>query len=143
VGVLKQVTVSVADSGCLSLIPDLNFFPSQIPDLGSRISDLGSKNSNKREGSKYVIQPFLEKILKLSSQKKIVIKHSKIWVCGPRSGILIKHITDPGSRGQKGTGSRIRIRNTGYRTANCARAWQGRRSSDKLCFGEKDIILPS
>jgi hypothetical protein len=31
------------------------------------------------------------------------------------SGIRKKPIPDPGSRGQKGTGSRIRIRNTGYR----------------------------
>jgi hypothetical protein len=29
------------------------------------------------------------------------------------SGIRKKPILDPGSRGQKGTGSRIRIRNTG------------------------------
>ncbi len=31
---------------------------------------------------------------------------------GLRSGIRKKPIPDPGSRGQKGTGSRIRIRNT-------------------------------
>jgi hypothetical protein len=31
------------------------------------------------------------------------------------SGIRKKPIPDPGSRGQKGTGSRIRIRNTGSR----------------------------
>jgi hypothetical protein len=31
----------------------------------------------------------------------------------PRSGIRKKPIPDPGSRGQQGTGSRIRIRNTG------------------------------
>ncbi len=31
----------------------------------------------------------------------------------PRSGIRKKPTPDPGSRGQKGTGSRIRIRNTG------------------------------
>ncbi len=30
------------------------------------------------------------------------------------SGIRKKPIPDPGSGGQKGTGSRIRIRNTGY-----------------------------
>jgi hypothetical protein len=34
---------SVADLGCLSQIPDPDFYPSPIPDLGS-------KNSNKREG---------------------------------------------------------------------------------------------
>jgi hypothetical protein len=41
---------SVADPGCLSWIPDPDFYPSRIPDLGSRISGPGSKNSNKREG---------------------------------------------------------------------------------------------
>jgi hypothetical protein len=33
---------------------------------------------------------------------------------GLESGIRKKPIPDPGSRGQKGTGSRIRIRNTGF-----------------------------
>ncbi len=33
-------------------------------------------------------------------------------ILDPRSGIRKKPIPDPGSRGQKGTGSRIRIRNT-------------------------------
>ncbi len=52
--------------------------------------------------------------------QKIVTKLSKIWVWDPGSGIRDpgsgirkKPIPDPGSRGQKGTGSRIRIRNTG------------------------------
>jgi hypothetical protein len=40
-------------------------------------------------------------------------KALKIWVWDTRSGIRTKPIPDPGSRGQKGTGSRIRIRNTG------------------------------
>jgi hypothetical protein len=37
------VPISVADPGCLSQIPDPDFYP-------SRISDLGSKNGNKKEG---------------------------------------------------------------------------------------------
>jgi hypothetical protein len=44
--------------------------------------------------------------------QKIVTKLSKIWVRDPRSGIRKKPIPDPGSRGQKGTESRIRILNT-------------------------------
>jgi hypothetical protein len=40
---------SVADPGCLSRIPDPDFYPSRIPDPGFRIPDPGSKNSNKRE----------------------------------------------------------------------------------------------
>jgi hypothetical protein len=43
-------TSSVEDPGCLSQIPDSDFYPSRILDSGSRISGPGSKNSNKREG---------------------------------------------------------------------------------------------
>jgi hypothetical protein len=35
-------------------IPDPDFYPSQIPDLGSRIQDPGSKNSNKRGEKKFL-----------------------------------------------------------------------------------------
>jgi hypothetical protein len=51
-----------------------------------------------------------QRIIELFTQK-IVTKLSKIWVWDPGSGK--KPIPDPGSRGQKGTGSRIR--NTGNR----------------------------
>jgi hypothetical protein len=53
----------------------------------------------------------LKKIIELFTQK-IVTKLSQIWVKDPRSGIRKKPIPDTGSRDQKGTGSRIRIRNT-------------------------------
>ncbi len=44
--------ISVLDPGCLSRIPDPDFYPSWIPDLGS-------KNSNKREEwKKFVVIPF-------------------------------------------------------------------------------------
>jgi hypothetical protein len=49
---------------------------------------------------------FLTKKLSLSSQKY------RLGIRDPGSGIRKKPIPDPGSRGQKGTGSRIRIRNT-------------------------------
>jgi hypothetical protein len=39
---------SVADPGCLSRIPDPDFYPSRIPDLGSRIQ----KQQQKREVKK-------------------------------------------------------------------------------------------
>jgi hypothetical protein len=55
--------------------------------------------------------PNLQRIIELITQK-IVIKLSKIWVWDPRSGIRKKPIPDSRSRGQKGTGSRIRIRNS-------------------------------
>ncbi len=108
---------------------------------GSRISDPVSKNSNARQGRKknllsylffgainftklnYFIFEMLKKkilanfqiIIKLFTQK-IVTKLSKIWVWDPVSKIRDpeKTYSGPGSRsrGQKGTGSRIRIRNT-------------------------------
>ncbi len=59
-----------------------------------------------------------QRIMELFTQK-IVSKLSKIRVWDPRSGIRKKPIPDPGSRGQKGTGSRIRIRNTGHNSSRC------------------------
>jgi hypothetical protein len=52
-----------------------------------------------------------QRIIELFTQK-VVSKLSKIWVWDPGSGFRNKPIPDTGSRGQKGTGSRIRIRNT-------------------------------
>jgi hypothetical protein len=46
--------------------------------------------------------------------KKIVKKLFKIWSWDPGSEIRDPEKTHSGSRGQKGTGSRIRIRNTGF-----------------------------
>jgi hypothetical protein len=49
------LTNSVADPGCLSRIPDLDFYPSRIPDLGSRIQ----KQQQKREVKKKLdVKPF-------------------------------------------------------------------------------------
>jgi hypothetical protein len=44
--VLTGLGVSVADPGCLSRIPDPDFYPTRIPDSGSRIPDLGSRISD-------------------------------------------------------------------------------------------------
>ena len=94
---------------------------SRIPDLGSQISDPGSKNSNKREGwKKLVVKPFFcshkfhkienyfifemlkkifwanfQRIMKLFTQK-IVNKLSKIWAWDPGSGKNLLRIPDPG-----------------------------------------------
>ncbi len=124
-------------------------FPLNFTHRGSRISDPGSKNSNKREGWKKICcHNFLgsHKFLKIANYfsfkvlkkkiwanfqriieffiQKIVNKLSKIRVGDPGSEIRKKPIPDPGSRGQKGTGSRIRIRNTDwYRYWNRGRKW--------------------
>ncbi len=64
-----------------------------------------------------------QRIIELFAQK-IVTKLSKVWVWDPGSGIgdpektySGSQILDPGSRGQKGTGSRIR--NTDSRYGKC------------------------
>jgi hypothetical protein len=91
---------------------------------GSRIlifTHPGSKNSNKREvWKKFIVIPFFVatnftkshiilffycwKRIELFTQK-VVTKLSKIWALDPGSGK--NPIPDPGSRGQKGTASRI------------------------------------
>jgi hypothetical protein len=48
-----------------------------------------------------------QRIIELFTQN-IVTKLSKIWVWDPGSRIRKKPIPDPGSKGEKGTGSRIR-----------------------------------
>jgi hypothetical protein len=45
-----KTSSSVADPGCLSWIPDPDFYPSRIPDLGSRIPD--PKTATKERGEK-------------------------------------------------------------------------------------------
>ncbi len=92
-----------------------------VADPGSRIPDLGSKTSNKRERQKKLrCQTFLcshkiwaifQRIIEVFT-KKIVKKLFKIWSWDLGSEIREKHIPDPGSMGKKSTRSRIRIRNT-------------------------------
>jgi len=43
-----RVLSSVADPGCLSRIPDPDFYPSRIPDLGSRIQKQQQKRGVKK-----------------------------------------------------------------------------------------------
>jgi hypothetical protein len=65
------------------------------------------------EMPKKIIWANFQIIIELFTQK-IVNKLSKIWIWDPGSEIWDpeKAIPDPGSRGNKGTGSRIRYRNT-------------------------------
>jgi hypothetical protein len=53
----NSLSASVADPGCLSRIPDPDFYPSRIPDLGSLIPD--PKTATKERGEKkLVVIPF-------------------------------------------------------------------------------------
>jgi hypothetical protein len=107
---------SVADPGCLSRIPDPG---SRIPDPKTATKERGEKNllscSHKFhkianyfsfEALKKKISANFQRIIELFTQK-IVNKLSKIWVWDPGSGKNLFWIPDPGSRGQKGTGSWI------------------------------------
>ncbi len=126
-------TVSVADPGCLSRIPDPDFYPSRIPDPGY-------KNSSKREGwKKLVVIPFFVAIISQNWKlfyfwnaeeknfgqfsknyrtlyPKIVTKLSKIWVWDPGSEIRDPEKTFSGSRIQGSKRHRIPdpICNTGW-----------------------------
>jgi hypothetical protein len=51
--VLKIAEISVADPGCLSRIPDPDFYPPRIPDLGSWIPD--PKTATKEWGEKNLL----------------------------------------------------------------------------------------
>ncbi len=85
----RKGTSIVADPECLSRIPDPGFYLCRIPD----------PTTATKEGEKFL--------------PKNVTKLSKIWVWNPGSGKNLPRILDPGGfRVQKGTGSRIRIRNT-------------------------------
>ncbi len=125
---------SVADPGCLSRIPDPDFYPSRILDLGSRIQKQQQKRgvkkifcqtiscSHKFHKTEYsFIFDMLKKKIWPNFPRIIVVFTQKIspspqkngfGIRDPGSEIRKKPIPDPGSRGQKGTGSRIR--NTDY-----------------------------
>ena len=130
--VRQKVLSQCGGSGMFIPDPGSWFLP--IPDPGSRILD--PKKATKERGENFFFHTFLcshkfhkidnyfsfevlrekfwvnfQRILEHFTQK-VVTKLSKIWLWDPRSGIRKKTIPDPGSRGQKGTGSRIRIRNT-------------------------------
>ena len=133
---MTRVISSVADPGCLSRIPDPDFYPSRIPDLGSRIQKQQQKRGVKKNLLSYrtflcshkfhkIVNYFSFEVLKKKIwanfqriielfTKKIVKKLLKIWSWDPgsrdpRSGIRKKPIPDPGSRiqGSKSTQSRI------------------------------------
>jgi hypothetical protein len=83
-------------------ISDPDFYPSRIPDLGSRIPD--PRTASKERGEKkLVVIPFIvatnftkfKIILELFTQK-MVTKLSKIWVWVPGSGKNLFRIPDPG-----------------------------------------------
>jgi hypothetical protein len=100
------VLTSVADPACLSRIRDPDFYPSRIPDFGSKNSNYFNFEMQKKK-----IGANFQRIIELFTQKNVT-KLSKLWVWDPGSEIRKKPFPDPGSRGQKSNGSRIRNTNT-------------------------------
>ena len=68
--------------------------------------------------------------------------HYALKNMGLGSGILEKPIPDPGSRGQKGTGSRIRIRNTNFYNIKFLRAGVCRGLNRKKMFDKNFFSTP-
>ncbi len=97
-------------SGMFIPDPGSDFFPSRIPDPTCRHPESASKNLS-------ILTPQKTKKWFLSSSKYDPGCSSRIRMLTfypsriPDPGV--KKAPDPGSRGQKGTGSWIRIRNTG------------------------------
>ncbi len=126
-GRLSSVTSSVEDPGCLSRIADPDFYPSRIPDPKTATKE--------RDEKKIFVIPFYvaTNFTKLKIILVLKCRRKKFWQIFkelynflPKKSSLSSHkygfgirdpekpIPDPGSRGQKGSGCRIRIRNTGY-----------------------------
>jgi hypothetical protein len=113
----------IPDPGCLSRIPDPDFYPSRIQDLGSRIQNQEQKRGVNKNllylfcGHKfhkmvnYFIFEMLKKkianfqrIIELFTQK-FVTKLPKIWVWDPGSGKNLFRIPDPGVKRAPDPGS--------------------------------------
>jgi hypothetical protein len=110
----------VADPGCLSLIPDPDFYPSRILDPKTATKKTGDKkfvvitfyvatNFTKLqiilvEVLKKKIWANFQRIIELFTQK-IVTKLSKIWIWDPGSGKNLFRIPDPGVKKAPDPGS--------------------------------------
>jgi hypothetical protein len=74
---IRILDPSVADPGCLSRIPDPDFYPSRIPDLGSRIQ----KQQQKRGVKNFFCHTFLcsHKFNKIEHYFSFEVLNKKIW----------------------------------------------------------------
>ncbi len=139
---LMRGKCSVSDPGCLSRMPDPDFYPSRIQKqqqkrgvkkISCHIFFCSHKihkieNYLIFERVKKKIWPNLQRIIESFSQKSVIklskigygfgIREPKSESRDPRSG-MDPEKTCSGSRiqGQKGTGSQIWFRNTGYRVS--------------------------
>jgi hypothetical protein len=77
--IFHKVFSSVADPGCLSRIPDPDFYPSRIPDPGSRIPD--PKTATKDRGEKNLLSYlfYSHKFRKIENSFIFKMLKKKIW----------------------------------------------------------------
>ncbi len=75
-----------------------------------------------------------QRIIELFTQMSLSCQIYGFGIRDPRSGIRKKTIPDPGSRGQKGTGSRIRIRNTGIQIGFLLSSCKNRKKNHYFYF---------
>jgi hypothetical protein len=87
----SSLTISVADPGCLSRIPDPDVYPSRTPDLGSRIQ----KQKQKRQVKKISCNTYLgsHKFHKIVNYVSFEVLKKQIWDPGSGIGCLLS----PGS----------------------------------------------
>jgi hypothetical protein len=71
----------VADPGCLYRIPDPDFYPSRIPDLGSRIPD--PKTATKERGEKKFVVITFYVATSLTKLQTILVSKCKRKKFGP------------------------------------------------------------
>jgi hypothetical protein len=135
----SRVADSVADPGCFFRIPDPDFYPSRIPDLGSKNSTVPKEKDEKNfcyhtffcshkfhKIEYYVIFEMLKKKILANFQRIVEVFTQKIfnmlsntWVWDPGSGKNLFRIPDPGDKKAPDPGSAtmvadpdwIRIRN--------------------------------
>ncbi len=103
---------SVADPWCLSRFPDPDFYPSRIPDLGS-------KNSNNRQGWKNVVVIHFFVAANFTKLKIIIFEmlKKKIWASFQRIREFFtqKFVTKLSKIWVWASGSRIRDKGSGIR----------------------------
>ncbi len=113
----KHIFASVADPGCLSRIPDPDFYPSRIPDPGSRIQKQQQKRGMKKNLLSYLfcsqnftklkINLFLKCLRKKFGPifKELYFLLKKLSLCSQKYGFGIRDPRIPESKKAPDPGS--------------------------------------
>jgi hypothetical protein len=144
-----KLLTSMVDPGCLSRIPDPDFYPSRIPDPKTAMKDGGEKNllSNLFFGvinftklnyfifemSKKIIWANFQRIIELFTQKfvtTVISQKNGFGIRDPRSGKSLFRIPDPRVKKAPDRGSRTllltHLHNTHFNAGTsqlCSQDW--------------------